>query len=156
MPDDFAKGQHLPKVRGDQGADPDRLPRQRRGTTPQMHGRYPDYDVLEQAEHWDALTRSVVLGRVDTVPAFRFFAPPEVETLTAFCDTVLDQTREPRIPVLALVDQKLHQGRMDGYRYADMPDDRETGGSSRVASTRPPARAVPNRSRPPPGNSAWG
>ena len=31
-----------------QPADPDELPRQRRGKTPQMHGRYPDYDVLEQ------------------------------------------------------------------------------------------------------------
>ena len=26
--------------------DPYELPRQRRGRTPQMHGRYPDYDVL--------------------------------------------------------------------------------------------------------------
>jgi len=126
MPGDFATGQYLPKVRGDQGADPDELPRQRRGTTPQMHGRYPDYDVLEQREHWDELTREVVLDRIEAVPPFRFFEPAEVETLTAFCDTVLDQTREPRIPVLAFVDQKLHQGRLDGYRYADMPDDRET------------------------------
>lgn len=126
MAGDFGKPQHLPKVRGDQGADPDELPRQRRGTTPQMHGRYPDYDVLEQIDHWDELTLRVVLRRVEEVPPFRFFAPPEVETLTAFCDTVLEQTREPRVPVLAFVDQKLHQGRLDGYRYADMPDDRDT------------------------------
>ena len=29
------------------GRRPGWLPRQRRGTTPQMHGRYPDYDVLD-------------------------------------------------------------------------------------------------------------
>ena len=56
---------HLPKRRPDgQPADPYELPRQRRGRTPQMHGRYPDYDVLEQAGHWDPVTREMVLGRV--------------------------------------------------------------------------------------------
>ena len=29
--------------------DPRDLPAQRRGTTPQMIGRYPDYDVLSEA-----------------------------------------------------------------------------------------------------------
>ena len=53
--------------------DPYELPRQRRGRTPQMHGRYPDYDVLEQAEHWDRVTRKMVLDRVENVPPIRFF-----------------------------------------------------------------------------------
>ena len=39
---------------------PRELPRQRRGTTPQMHGRYPDYDVLDNAGHWDPVTRELV------------------------------------------------------------------------------------------------
>jgi hypothetical protein len=38
-----------------------------------MHGRYPDYDVLPQADHWDEVTRRMVLARVDDVPEIRFF-----------------------------------------------------------------------------------
>jgi hypothetical protein len=123
---DFLEANHLPKVRGDQGADPRELPRQCRGTTPQMHGRYPDYDCLEHADHWDELTRKVVLDRVEHPPARRFFDADEAATLCAFCDVVLAQDAEPRIPVLAFVDDKLAEGRLDGYQYADMPDDRET------------------------------
>lgn len=104
--------------------DPYELPRQRKGMTPQLHGRYPDYDVLEQAEHWDEATRKVVLGRVENVPEIRFFDEHEARTLTAFCDVVMAQDSEPRIPVLAYVDDKLHSGRLDGYQYYDLPDDR--------------------------------
>ena len=102
------------------------LPRQRRGTTPQMRGRYPDYDVLAEVRHWDEPTRSVVLKRVNEVPEVRFFEAAEARTLGAFCDVVMAQDAEPRIPVLAMVDEKLHEGRLDGFRYADMPPDPET------------------------------
>jgi hypothetical protein len=107
------------------GRDPYELPRQRRGTTPQVHGRYPDYDVLEQAPHWDEATRKVVLARVEQVPEIRFFDAVEARTLKAFCDVVTAQDSEPRIPVLSYVDDKLHSGRLDGYQYYDLPDDRE-------------------------------
>jgi hypothetical protein len=107
------------------GAAADDLPRQRRGTTPQMVGRYPDYDVLEQAGHWDELTRKLVLDRVENVPPFRFFDERERETVKAFCDTITGQNDEPRIPVAAYIDEKLHEGKLDGYQYFDMPDDRE-------------------------------
>jgi hypothetical protein len=101
------------------------LPRQRRGTTPQMVGRYPDYDVLSQVGHWDAETREVVLARVNDVPEIRFFDEAEVRTLRAFCDVVTAQDAEPRIPVLNFVDDKLASGRRDGYQYFDLPDDDE-------------------------------
>jgi gluconate 2-dehydrogenase subunit 3-like protein len=124
---DFREAGHLPKRRGEQAhADPADLPRQRRGTTPQMHGRYPDYDVLEQVDHWDEVTRKVVLDRVHNVPPLRFFTPHEAETLRAFLDVVLAQDAEPRIPVLEYVDEKLHEGTGDGYQYFDMPADGDT------------------------------
>ena len=37
---------------------------------------------------------------------------------------MLAQDREPKIPVLNMVDAKLFAGELDGFRYADMPDDR--------------------------------
>jgi hypothetical protein len=106
--------------------DPDELPRQRKGTVPQGRGRYPDFDVLAEADHWDEATRRVVFARVEDVPPIRFFDEAQARTLEAFCDTVMAQEDEPRVPVLAFVDQKLFDGRLDGYRYASMPDDRET------------------------------
>jgi hypothetical protein len=123
----FERPDHLPKRRGGgQPADPAGLPRQRAGTTPQMHGRYPDYDVLANARHWDETTRRAILDRVEHRPPLRFFSAGEARTLGAFLDVVLAQDAEPRIPVLAMVDAKLHDGRLDGFRYAHMPDDRET------------------------------
>ena len=41
----------------------DELPRQRNGVTPQMHGRYPDYNVLDQAGHWDDVIAAIKLAR---------------------------------------------------------------------------------------------
>ena len=118
---------HLPKRRDDgQPADPYELPRQRRGVTPQRHGRYPDFDVLANAEHWDALTRDVVLARVHEVPPLRFFTAAEQRCLRPFLDVLLAQDSEPRVPVLEMVDRKLHDGELDGFRFEDMPDDRDT------------------------------
>jgi hypothetical protein len=91
-----------------------------------MHGRYPDYNVLDEAEHWDDVTRRLVLDRLEKVPPIRFFTQGEAVTLGAFCDLVLAQDREPKIPVLNMVDAKFFAGELDGFHYADMPDDRET------------------------------
>jgi hypothetical protein len=119
--------EHLPKRGGNTTpGSPGELPRQRRGTTPQMRGRYPDYDVLTVAAHWDPLTRRTVLERVANVPPIRFFTTQETQTLRAFCDVVIAQDSEPRIPVLEMVDAKLHAGRLDGFRHHDMPPDPET------------------------------
>ncbi len=123
MAESFRDAGHLPK-RG--GRPPSQLPRQRRGTTPQMHGRYPDYDVFENADHWDPVTRDLVTSRVYDVPQLHFFSPAEAAVLRPFLDVALAQDFEPRIPVLEMIDAKLHSGERDGYRHADMPDDGET------------------------------
>src|SRR5436305_14045837 len=103
--------------------DPSGLPRQRRGVTPQMHGRYPEYDVLKNRDHWDEVTRRVVRARVDDVPPIRFFTPAEARTLGAFCDCVTAQDAEPRIPLINFVDDKFFHGRLDGFQHAGMPAD---------------------------------
>jgi Gluconate 2-dehydrogenase subunit 3 len=124
---DFRLSGHLPNLRPDlQPPSPDELPRQRNGVTPQMHGRYPDYNVLDEAGHWDEVTRRVVIKRVEETPSIRFFTTSEAATLGVFCDLVMAQDREPKIPVLNMVDAKLFAGELDGFHFADMPDDRET------------------------------
>ena len=106
-------------------ADPRGLPPQRKGVTPQLIGRYPDHDVLSQIDHWDEVTRRVVVDRVENVPLVRFFTAGEAATLKAFCEVVTAQDSEPRIPVLSYIDEKLQQGKRDGWQYFDLPDDDE-------------------------------
>jgi hypothetical protein len=126
MAHSFRDADHLPKRRDGLPADPAGLPRQRRGTTPQGHGRYPDFDVMAQAAHWDPVTRALIESREREVPPVRFFSPREATCARAFCDLVTAQDAEPRIPVMEMIDEKLHEGRLDGYRYADLPEDGET------------------------------
>jgi len=127
MAHSFTSGEHLPNNReGGMPATPEGLPRQRAGTTPQGHGRYPDYDVLAHARHWDQETRDLLEARAREVPPVRFFDAREERCLRAFCDIAMAQDREPRVPVLELVDAKLHAGKLDGFQYATMPDDRDT------------------------------
>ncbi len=124
---DTSRPDHLPNLRKDRKPPhPSWLPRQRRGITPQMIGRYPDYDVLANTDNWDDATRKVVLARLEPPGPLRFFTDAEEPCLRAFCDTVLAQDNEPRIPVAESVDSKLADARLDGYQYADMPDDRDT------------------------------
>jgi hypothetical protein len=125
---DFRSAEHLPNLCDGRPPAPRRwLPRQRRGRTPQMVGRYPDFDVLapEIVGTWDAGTCALVMSRLRPRGALRFFQPEEVPTARAFCDLVMAQDEEPRVPVLELLDAKYAEGRLDGYQYAGMPDDRE-------------------------------
>ncbi len=120
-------GEHLPNLReGRQPPHPSWLPRQRRGTTPQMIGRYPDYDVMDAIDTWDEATKAVVLARLEPSGPMRFFTEDEEPTVRAFCDICTAQDRDPRVPVAESVDEKYADGKLDGFQYYDMPDDRDT------------------------------
>jgi len=101
------------------------LPRQRKGVVPQGRGRYPDYDVLAEADHWDGVTRRLILDRVHNVPQIRFFDEAEARTIDAFCDQITAQDSDPKIPVLAYLDEKLYENHGAGYQYFDLPSDQE-------------------------------
>jgi hypothetical protein len=123
----FREAGHLPNQReGGHPEPPEGLPRQRAGTTPQLHGRYPDYDVMSEARHWDGVTRELLESRVHDVPSITFFDRAEETCLRALLDVALAQDEEPRIPVLEMVDAKLAAGELDGFRYDDMPEDPDT------------------------------
>jgi Gluconate 2-dehydrogenase subunit 3 len=90
--------------------------------------RYPGYDVLSKwsGPSWNEKTRQVIARRLSLRPEPRFFTADEFAMVTAIAARIVPQpAARPSIPVAALVDHKLHQGIMDGYRVAGMPRDGE-------------------------------
>jgi len=98
-------------------------PPSQRAVTPQGRGRFPGYDVLSEAHRWDDVTAGVVLARLAPVGDLSFFTATEAATVTLLSDLLLAQDREPRIPVVALIDARLAAGETDGWRYEDMAED---------------------------------
>jgi hypothetical protein len=94
-----------------------------RAVTPGGRGRFPGFDVLDEVGRWDDVTAGVVLARLDPDPEPSFFTPAELAAAEALFDQLLGQDREPKVPVLLLVDRRLALGQTDGWRYDDMPED---------------------------------
>ncbi|MGC1154782.1 MAG: gluconate 2-dehydrogenase subunit 3 family protein, partial [Mycobacterium sp.] len=90
-----------------------------RGITPQGRGRFPGFDVLDQAHRWDDVTAGVVLARLTLPKMLSFFTPHEVGVAEPMLDLLMDQDSEPRVPVLALIDGRLSIGETDGWHYDD-------------------------------------
>lgn len=91
-------------------------------------GYYAGFDTLSQQSFWDAATREVVVRRVERVPPIQFFTEQEVTLLGAVMDRLIpqdDRDAEHRIPIVPQIDNRLFTGRVDGYRYDDMPPDGE-------------------------------
>lgn len=90
-------------------------------------GYYPGFSTLSQQAFWDDATRQVVHDRVVNIPPIRFFAD-DLPLATALFDRILpqdDRDEQHRIPVVHYVDERLHNGVSDGYRYAEVPPDTE-------------------------------
>src|ERR671932_1015859 len=85
--------------------------------------RFPGFDVLAQADHWDEVTRSVVLQRLEAPGPLRFFTEEEALTLGPVFDALLDQDAEPKVPVLEMVDERLAERRLAGWHYEELPQD---------------------------------
>lgn len=92
-----------------------------------MHEPYPGYDVLAKRDtpSWNDKTRRTIAARLALAALSpRFFDDAEFRLLRALCDTICPQ--EPkRVPVAALVDEKMYLNRADGFRLASMPEMRE-------------------------------
>ncbi len=95
------------------------------GTTPGGQGRFDGFDVLREVPTWDDITTGVVLRRLGPPEPLRFFSLAEEATAGALFDHLLGQWDEPKVPVLAMVDERLNGDHTDGWRYADLPADRE-------------------------------
>jgi Gluconate 2-dehydrogenase subunit 3 len=91
-------------------------------------GYYPGLSTLSQQAFWDDATRSCVVGRVEQVPPIRFFSPDELPLITAVFDRIIpqdDRDAEQKIQIVNYVDERLYDGQTEGYRYEDMPSDRD-------------------------------
>jgi hypothetical protein len=88
--------------------------------------RFPGFEVLSQAGHWDEVTAAVVTSRVGPPPAPKFFTGPEEACARALLNLLTGQDRqdgEPAVPVLEMIDVRLAARETDGWRYDDMPED---------------------------------
>lgn len=92
--------------------------------------RYPGYDVLDKWDttDWDDQTRRVVRERIERVPPYRFFNADEIATLEAVVERIMpqpDRAGDARIAIAPWIDAKLFEDLRDGYRYAELPPQRD-------------------------------
>lgn len=93
-----------------------------------MTDRYPGYDVLSKrwTMSWNPATRQTIDRRLAVPREPHFFTAAEWQTLTAVCERIVPQPKDrPPVPLAAYVDQKLAECQLDGYRYAELPQQDE-------------------------------
>ena len=92
-----------------------------------MAERYPGYDVLDKRSglSWNDESRRVIDQRLAVPREPRFFDADEWATLNAVCGRIVPQSqnRAP-VPVAAYVDEKMHTDAREGYRHAELPEQR--------------------------------
>jgi Gluconate 2-dehydrogenase subunit 3 len=96
------------------------------GETRGWQDRFPGFEVLSQAKHWDQVTADLITARVGPPPVPKFFNGPEQACARALLNLLTGQNGkddELTVPVLEMVDARLSAGETDGWRYDDMPED---------------------------------
>lgn len=91
-------------------------------------GYYPGFSTLSQTPFWEDATRDVVETRVSDPPKRRFFTEAEWsfwELVFSHLVPQTDRTADRQVPLLPPLDERLYQNKTAGYRYEDMPQDRE-------------------------------
>ena len=93
-----------------------------------LEGRFPDYDVLSKrlSPSWNDKTREVITHRLAVGGEPKFFTADEFQTVQALAARIVPQPASAAADTgAALVDEKLHQNKEDGYRPAGMPREAE-------------------------------
>jgi len=115
------------------------------GITPQHRGRFPGFDVLDSVAVWDDVTAGTVLRRLALPGELAFFTPHEAGVAGPLLDLLLEQDGDPRIPVLAMIDERLAVGETDGWHYDDLPEDAQAWRESLAALDEDARAAHPGR-----------
>ena len=92
-----------------------------------MSEPYPGYDVLAKRASlsWNDETRKAVDQRLAIPREARFFDAESWETLNAVCARIMPQPNDrPPVPLAAYVDEKMLTNAHDGYRHAELPEQR--------------------------------
>jgi hypothetical protein len=95
-----------------------------------FHTHYPGYNVLDKwsSPDWDDQTREVVRLRLEEIPPIRFFTDEEARLLDAVAQRIVpqpDRSEVEQIPIVPWIDGKLYEDKRDGYRYEEMPSQRD-------------------------------
>ena len=95
-----------------------------------MADRYPGYDVLRKRNSvsWNDQTRAVIDERIGIDEnRHAYFSDTEWRTVRALCDRIIPQPymRPGRVPLAAMLDEKLCGPATEGYRFANLPPMRE-------------------------------
>ncbi|KAA6457606.1 gluconate 2-dehydrogenase subunit 3 family protein [Acidobacteria bacterium AB60] len=111
-------------------------------------GYYPGFSIMSQKAYWDRATREVVEARLKPASPLRFFSDDEAKLWTAVFDHILPQTDripERRIPLIPALDERLQENRTVGYRFEDMPHDRDVYKTIGIQAINAEARALYRR-----------
>ena len=93
-----------------------------------MPERFPGYDVTSKRHtpSWNEATRRAIDQRLALPRTPHFLSEHEWLTLSAICDRIVPQpTDRPPVPVPAMIDHKLNNNMLDGYRNSQLPPLRE-------------------------------
>jgi hypothetical protein len=94
----------------------------------QQPGYYAGFSTMSQRALWDQATRNMVTMRVEQPPSIRYFTAQRARFWRAVFDHLIpqdDRTPDRRIPLVEVLDERLYQNRGIGYRYENMPPDRD-------------------------------
>ncbi|HZG87951.1 gluconate 2-dehydrogenase subunit 3 family protein [Paenibacillus sp.] len=87
---------------------------------------YRDYNVLEEQDHWDPHTRSIVRRRLEPKRSFRFLTPEEGRRLAAIVGRLVDESREEIVQfVVEHMDRTLADSIGESERKKGLPPARE-------------------------------
>jgi hypothetical protein len=106
----------------------DELERARKLIVRARPGYYPGLDTLAQQRYWDEATRTTVLRRLEQPGPLNYFDQPTAAFWTVVFEHLVpqsDRAPERRIPIIPVVDARLARDLGIGYRFAEMPPDRE-------------------------------
>lgn len=90
-----------------------------------METRYPNWDVMNNADHWDEVTANLVHQRLANPGGLKFFREEEAKLLRGICVRLLADNDEHSLSiVLAHIDKMLAENLSAGYQQVGLPEAR--------------------------------